>query len=191
MPDKKNTQENSTPDVKTGNFFHQHLVDEITLLILIVCAYIGVAYTDISPLRSQTYWYFMVPLFFFASLATEWSNVRAGKYPWKSIIWNQTLQWLAVLAAVKMTFVIQQIGRLNNETTGLILLMLFALTTFITGIRMGWLFRLAGIFLAASLLMLAYLERYLWVLLLFGLLILLLHHFLSRHKTLSASEPGR
>jgi len=72
---------------------------------------------------------------------------------------------------------------LNNETTGLVLLMIFALTTFITGIRMGWLFRLAGLFLAASLLMLAYLERYLWVLLLLGLLILLFHHYISRQKT--------
>jgi len=76
--------------------------------------YIGVAYTDISPIRSQSYWYFMVPLFFFASLATEWSNVRAGKYPWKSIINHQILQWLAVLAAVKMVFVIQQIGRFEQ-----------------------------------------------------------------------------
>ena len=168
---------------KHSGFFHQHIVDEITLAILLGSTYIGVAYTDISPVRSQHYWFFMVPVFFFASLATEWQHVRAGSYPWKTVIWNHSLQWLAVLAAVQMVFSIQQIGRLNNETTGLILLLLFALTTFITGIRLGWLFRLAGIFLAASLLILAYLERYLWLLLLLGAIMLLLHHLIARsHK---------
>ncbi len=174
-------------ETRKPSFFHQHIIDEVTLLILVVFAYIGVAYTDISPMRSQTYWYLMVPLFYIASLTTEWSNVREGKYPWKSIIWYQTMQWLAVLAAVKMVFVIQQIGRLNNETTGLILLLLFALTTFITGIRMGWLFRLAGIFLAASLLILAYMERYLWVLVLLGGLMLLFHHYVN-HQTRKKHE---
>ena len=185
------SEDNKTTDGNAGknkdSFFRQHLIDEITLLVLVVFAYIGVAYTDVSPMRSQSYWYLMVPLFYIASLTTEWSNVRAGKYPWKSIIWYQTMQWLAVLAAVKMVFVIQQIGRLNNETTGLILLLLFALTTFITGIRMGWLFRLAGIFLAASLLILAYTERYLWILVLLGGLMLLFHHYVN-HQTRKKHE---
>lgn len=168
--------------LKNEGFFHHHLIDEITLLVLISCSYIGVAYTDISPLRSQHYWYLMVPLFFIASLATEWQHVRTGKYPWKSVIWNHSMQWLAVLAAVKMVFIIQEIGRLNNETTGLILLLLFALTTFITGIRLGWLFRLAGIFLAISLMLLAYLERYLWVLIIVGAALLIVHHMIMRHR---------
>jgi hypothetical protein len=171
-----------TRTLKHESFFHHHLIDEITLLVLISCSYIGVAYTDISPLRSQHYWYLMVPLFFIASLVTEWKHVSMGKYPWKSVIWNHSLQWLAVLAAVKMVFIIQEIGRLNNETTGLILLLLFALTTFITGIRLGWLFRLAGIFLAISLMLLAYLERYLWVLIIIGVAILVLHHLIMRHR---------
>ncbi len=170
------------PETIKTRGIHHHLVDEITLLVLIICSYIGVAYTDISPVRSQHYWYLMVPVFFIASLTTEWKHVHAGKYPWKNVIWNQLLQWLAVMAAIKMVFVIQQIGRLNNETTGLILLLLFAVTTFIAGIRMGWLFRLAGIFLAASLLILAYLERYLWLLLLLGAALLLAHHFLAGGK---------
>ena len=172
------------------DFLRQHLLDEITLLVLISCSYIGVAYSDISPARSQHYWYLMVPVFYIASLTTEWHHVKAGKYPWKTVLWNHTLQWLAVLASVKMVFVIQQIGRLNNETTGLILLLLFALTTFITGIRMGWLFRLAGIFLAASLLLLAYLERYLWLLVLLGVIMLIFHHFIVRKNKHHQQKPS-
>ncbi|TCK17392.1 hypothetical protein DFR30_0622 [Thiogranum longum] len=158
----------------------RHLVDLVTLFVLLGCSFIGVAITNISPARSHTYWMAMVPVFFIASLVTEWPHVRNGKYPWVTVLWNHGLQWLALLAAAQMVFVIQQIGRLNNETTGLILLLLFALSTFVAGIRMGWVFRLAGIFLAAGLLVLAYIERYLWVLVLLAIFFLVLHHFISR-----------
>ncbi len=174
------TTDTDTHSKHKGSILRHHLVDEITLFILLGCTSIGIAYTDISPTRSHHYWLIMVPVFFLASLATEWQHVQAGKYPWKTVLWNHTLQWLAVLAAVQMVFSIQQTGRLNNEATGLILLLLFALVTFITGIRMGWLFRLAGIFLAVSLLLLAYLERYLWLLMIIGILILTAHHFILR-----------
>ena len=163
------------------SLLRQHLVEEVTLLALLLLLYLGVAWTDVSPVSSQLYWLLMVPLFFLAALVSEWPNVRARRIPMKSVLAYQFWQWAAVLAAVKMVFVIQQLGRLNNETTGLILLLLFALTTFITGIRMGWLFRLAGLFMAASLILLAYTERFLWLLLLLGALMLLFHHLLHRH----------
>ena len=160
----------------------RHLADLITLFVLLVCSFVGVAITNISPARSHTYWVAMVPVFFIASLVTEWPHVRSGKLHLKTVLWNNSLQWLALLAAAQMVFVIQQIGRLNNETTGLILLLLFALSTFVAGIRMGWVFRLAGLFLAAGLLVLAYIERYLWVLILVAVLILVIHHFVTRHS---------
>jgi len=159
----------------------RHLTDLVTLFVLLGCSFVGVAITNISPASSHTYWMAMVPVFFIASLVTEWPNIRNGRYPWKTVLWNHSLQWLALLAAAQMVFVIQQIGRLNNETTGLILLLLFALSTFVAGIRMGWVFRLAGIFLAAGLLVLAYIERYLWVLILVAILMLAIHHFVTRY----------
>ena len=167
------------PPKKT--FFHRHLIDEITLLVLLGLSYTGVAITNISPGGSHRFWLAMVPVFFIASLVTEWKNVRTGKYPWKMVLWNHSLQWLAVLAAVQMVFAMQQIGRLNNEMTGLMLLLVLALSTFVAGIRLGWLFRLAGLFLGISLLMLVYVERYLWILVALAILILIIHHFLMRY----------
>lgn len=161
---------------------NRHFYDLITLSILLGCSFAGVAITNISPVNSHTYWLAMVPIFFLASLVTEWPHVRNGKYPWKTVLWNHSLQWLALLAAIQMVFIIQQIGRLNNETTGLILLLLFALSTFIAGIRMGWMFRLAGLFLAVGLLVLAYVERYLWALVFVAIIVLVTHYFVTRHN---------
>ncbi len=164
---------------KTGS---HHFINEITLFVLLGLSMAGVAITNISPARSHLFWLAMVPVFFLASLVTEWQHVRAGRYPWKNVLWNHTLQWLALLAAVQLVFVIQQFGRLNNETTGLMLLLIFALSTFVAGIRMGWLFRVVGLFLGASLLVLAYIERYLWVLALVAILLLVIHHYLIRYR---------
>lgn len=172
------------------SFFGRHFSDEITLFILLGFSFTGVAITNISPARSHLYWLAMVPVFFLASLATEWPHVRAGKYPWKTVLWNHSLQWLALLAAVQMVFVIQQIGRLNNETTGLMLLLIFALSTFVAGIRMGWLFRLAGLFLAGSLLVLVYIERYLWVLAIVAIITLLIHHFIVRQPVQEVKDEN-
>jgi len=188
-------ENNSRPQTETDKpagkkriFQRRFRLDELTLFILLSASYIGVAITDMSPVNSHRYWLFMVPLFFVASLVTEWPNIRNEKHLWKNILLTHGLQWLALLVAVELVFLIQQIGRLNFETTALILLLEFALVTFIAGIRMGWLFRLTGIFLAISLLVLAYLERYLWILLLLAALILIIHHYISQYRSKRSSD---
>lgn len=170
----------SEAEQRMSKIARQHWIEEIVLAILLFATYLGVAWTDVSPTGSQLYWYMMVPLFFLASLVVEWPNVKDGKLPLKTMLAYQFWQWIAVLASVKMIFIIQQIGRLNNETTGLMLLLVFALTTFITGIRMGWLFRLVGLFLGLSLLLIAYTERYLWILVVAAVVALLFLHLVHR-----------
>ncbi len=172
----------SVTQEKDGSLFRRRLVDEITLLVLLGLCFLGVAITNISPAKSHLYWVAMVPVFFIASLITEWHHVRSGKYPVSNVIWSHSLQWLALLAAVEAVFLIQELGRLNNETTGLMLLLVFALSAFDAGIRMGWLYRLTGIFLGVGLLMLAYVERYLWLMALLALLLMVVYHFIPRHK---------
>jgi hypothetical protein len=53
---------------------------------------------------------------------------------------------------------------LTYESTGLIILLLLALTTFIAGIQLGFQLCLLGGFLGLTVLMVAYLEQYVWVL---------------------------
>ena len=53
---------------------------------------------------------------------------------------------MCLLAATYRTFLLYDFGSLNNEITGLILLLIIALMTFLAGVTMGWLFRLLGFF---------------------------------------------
>ncbi len=168
---------------RAGSFRRRRLIDEIVLFALLGLSYLGVAITNVSPPKSQWYWLAMVPVFFLLSLVTEWRHVRSARYRAGEVIWTHALQWLALAAAIEAVFLIQQLGRLNNETTGLMLLLVTALSAFDAGIRMGWLYRLTGIFLGISLLLLAYVERYLWILVLLGVVFIAVYHFIARDDT--------
>ncbi len=48
------------------------------------------------------------------------------------------LHWIGLVVAVQLVYLLLHIGRLDNENTGLIILLLLALTTFLAGIHLGW-----------------------------------------------------
>lgn len=50
-----------------------------------------------------------------------------------------------------------------NENTGLIILLLLALTSFYAGIHLGWRLFIVGIFLGLALIGATYLEEFVWI----------------------------
>jgi hypothetical protein len=137
---------------------------EIIFVLLLVLALIGVGITDFSPTHSYWYWFAMAPTFALACLVIEWTHVRNERSPWLGILRAQLLTWAGLLVAVQVVFLLLRAGRLTYESTGLIILLLLALTTFIVGIHLGYQLCLLGGFLAITVLIVAYLEQYVWVL---------------------------
>ena len=159
------------------HYQHQWFV----LIGLMILSIVGVALADATERLSHWYWLAMVPVFFGACLFIEWKTTKAAGLSAHSIIIKQTLHWSGLLTAVLMTFFLRTIGSLDNQTTGLVLLLLFALTTFLAGVTMGWLFRLLGIFLALCLFLFAYMEHFIWITIWLALLIFVAHYFLLKH----------
>jgi hypothetical protein len=65
--------------------------------------------------------------------------------------------------AVQLVYLMLHAGRLNNENTGLIILLLLALTVFVSGTHLGWRLCLVGVLLAVALVMATYLEEFTWL----------------------------
>jgi len=63
---------------------------------------------------------------------------------------TQSLHWLGSLAAVLCLFSFVEAGHMSQEATGLMVLLILALTTYLDGIRIGWRFCLTGIYLAVA-----------------------------------------
>jgi uncharacterized membrane protein len=57
-------------------------------------------------------------------------------------------------------------GRLNYETTGLLILLVLAFTTFIDGMLVSWKLYVVGLLLLLTLLMATYVESFLWMIVL-------------------------
>ena len=71
--------------------------------------------------------------------------------------------WLSLAVGVLLIYMLLHSGRLNSENTGLIILLMLAMTTFAAGVQLGPLVMLLGCFLGLSLVLAAYVKRYVWL----------------------------
>lgn len=154
---------------------------EIVSIVLIILSLIGIGITDYSPANSHIYWFFMVPVFAAACLAIEWEHGRGQGQQWKSILRTQIMLWLGLFLAIQMVYVLLHAGRLDYENTGLIILLLLALTTFCAGVNLDWRLMVVGIYLGLVVIGAAYLETFFWIFFLIAIAViatfLLLRHF--------------
>lgn len=176
------TEESATPSL-----FVDSKADQLLLIALLVLSLIGVGVTSISPHISHWYWLAMVPLFGGTCFAAEWAQARAEGRKWTALLRAQLLHWLALLVAVHLVFLLLKIGSLDNENTGLVILILLALTTFLAGIYLAWRFCVVGIFLALSVAVVTYVVQFLWVMVFFAILIIAVHHIVLK-RTASLPE---
>jgi len=70
-------------------------------------------------------------LFFCTCLFIEWKAARETGVSARSIVIKQVQHWLGLLAAVYLTFYLFDFGRLDNESTGLILLLVLSQHCFV------------------------------------------------------------
>jgi hypothetical protein len=154
---------------------------EIILILLLLFSIIGIGITDFSPADSHLYWFAMVPVFAGACLILEWSRARGKGQKWTTIVRNQLLLWFGLLLAVFLVYLLLHTGRLDNENTGLIILLLLALTIFFAGIQLGWRLFIVGIFLDLALIGAAYLEEFVWVFLIIALVVVAILILLKRY----------
>jgi hypothetical protein len=176
------------------SFLHGLKMFEIIFVVLMVLAIIGVGITDFSPARSYWYWIAMAPIFACACLIIEWTQMRREGTSWLSMLRTQLLTWLGLLVSVQIVFLLLRSGRLTYESTGLVILLLLALTTYIVGIHLGFQVCLLGVFLGLTLLVAAYLEQYIWVIALLAVLGLILAFFALKrrhgHLKSTGNDPG-
>jgi hypothetical protein len=109
---------------------------ESPYLVVLLLAVIGVAYTSFSKQPLVTYWEFLAILIGIACVITGWLRVDDRKARLR-LIWTQALHWVAFLFAMNLVLLPSVQRMLNSEATGLTLLMLLALGTFISGVHIS------------------------------------------------------
>jgi len=135
------------------------------MILLGLLALVGIGMTDFSPQLSHWYWLAMVLVTGIACVVMEWSRGREKGLTGMVIIKHEVVTWLGVLVAVNLVYFLLHSGRLDSENTGLVILLILALATFLAGLRLNWRLCILGVLLGGTLILAAYLEEFLWIVL--------------------------
>jgi hypothetical protein len=112
------------------------LYRQLPYLVVLALAIVGVAYTNISHQPLVGYWEFLTLAMCAACVVAEWPKLddRQARI---HLIARQALHWGAILVAMNIMLLsgVQQL--LPSPATGLVLLMLLALGTFLAGLNLS------------------------------------------------------
>jgi hypothetical protein len=153
----------------------------VTFMLLVLLSVIGVGITDYSPADAHRYWIFMVFVCAVTSILAGISQPRR-KQNMRSLSWIsvQVLHWSACIAAVLIVYSLVHTGRINNADAGLILLLLLALTVFLNGAQVGPYFYLLGALLGLMTVTMAYIEQYIWFILIAAVIVMIVAIYWDR-----------
>jgi hypothetical protein len=105
-------------------------------LAALALAIFGVAYSSFSGHPINGYWELLAIAIGLVCVATGWPNApdRGTRF---TLLWKQAAHWIAILVAMNLVLLqgVQQV--LPIQATGLVLLLLLAVGTFIAGVNLA------------------------------------------------------
>lgn len=186
MADTHQTDPTTNATRPTRRFLQLSLYEYLQLALLVLVV-IGVGISYFLPDKSYRYWVAMVPIFGIACTSSEWSRLRRQNLGiWKTVR-NQLIHWFGVLVSVYLVHMLLNIQLLTKQNAGLVVLLMLALGTFLAGLQLGWRLYVLGAFLWIILVMAAYLQGSLWVMILVGVVMISLFLYL-RSRSGKSSE---
>lgn len=137
---------------------------------VLILAIIGVAYTSMSGRPLNGYWEFLGFAIGLACIAIGWRKTT-DKDARRRILYTQGLHWFAFLIAMGILMLPSVNTFLNGPATGLALMLLLALGTFVAGVHVSADIAFLGIALALAVPAMAWLKQSALMLVLIGLVI--------------------
>jgi hypothetical protein len=135
-------------------------------LLILIFTLVGVAYTSISKKPLILYWEILAVVTGGLCILSGWRHThsRADRV---RLIWTQVLHWGAFLAAMNLLLVSDVRRMLSTDATGLAVLLLLALGTFVAGVHsLSWQICALGLVTALSVPAIAWIEESALILLL-------------------------
>ena len=139
-------------------------------LVVLVMALLGVAYTSMSGRPLYGYWEFLAVAIGLACIAIGWRKTP-DKAARKQLLITQSLHWLAFVIAMSILLLPSVNTFLNGPATGLALMLLLALGTFVAGVHVSAEIAVLGVVLALTVPAMAWLKQSALMLVLIGLVI--------------------
>ncbi|GEM_PF-294911 len=148
--------------------------EEIILVLAFFLSLIGIGLTNYSPTNSVRFWMAMTVFLAIAAVVIGAVKNVGRKDVGIDTVVTQVFHWGATLLAVLGIFLLLKAGRLNYDNTGLVLLLIIGLSTFLDGYRISWRFSLIGILVGGTSILAAYVEQFIWPVILLALVLLVI-----------------
>lgn len=160
---------------------NKHFIQEGILCLVFALSLVGMGITDFSPLESHRYWVTMIVLLGIAGIGLGWSR-KDYQGNMIHLVIRELIHWGATLITVLGVYILLSTGRLNYESTGLIIELILGLSLFLDGRNLGWRISLLGILVGCTAIIAAYVEEYIWVVLLISLSLWVMVYYWEKHR---------
>jgi hypothetical protein len=132
---------------------------ELPYMVVLILTLFGVAYASFSRQSMVGYWEFLAPVIGVLCVIIGWPHAhdRAARL---RLIWTQALHWLAFLVAMNLLLLSGVASMLSPDATGLTILTLLALGTFVAGVHtQAWQICALGMVMGLGVPAIAWIER--------------------------------
>ena len=127
-------------------------------MLILILTLAGVAYTSINKKPLVIYWEALAVITGILCIVSGWPH--AGKEGRVRLIWTQVLHWAAFLGTMNLLLYTDVSQMLNADSTGLAILLLLALGTFVAGVHtLSWQTGLLGVLMALAVPAIAWIEE--------------------------------
>lgn len=138
-------------------------LEEVILIVLLILSLVGIGITDYSPAQNYWYWIGMFGVFSIAAVLIGWLQAKRQFKDFKRLFLEQIFHWTSSMLIVGAMFALMHADRLYPASAGLVIMLILALSTFLDGLRIGWRFSMNGLFLGVSAVIIAYIQRFMWI----------------------------
>ena len=147
---------------------------ELPYAIVLVFTFAGIAYTSLTRQPIALYWELLVPVLALVCIGAGWHAALDRKAKAK-LVATQVAHWLAFLVGMNLVFLPSVQNMLNADATGLAILLLLALGTFIAGVHMpSWKMCVLGLVMACFVPAIAWLEAATLIVLLIAIIVIVI-----------------
>lgn len=147
----------------------------------------GVAIMDYSIKYGLWYWLGMSIISGAASISLAWRGAAAAGESAGGHLARQTFHWSALIVALLMVFFLQKTEALGPTTSGMMALLLLAMTTTLAGVHFRPRLALVGGIQALTFIVAALTEHFFWILLILILVILVVDIIMQQRRNSSAT----
>jgi hypothetical protein len=179
--------ETDSPDGTVSNK-RKFQVEEAVLILLLIFSLAGVGITSFSAIDGYWYWMAMIFIFGLSAMLLGYTKAKQGDHLVRELWAVQSLHWLGVIAVVGAVFSLLHAGMLEEDSTGLVILLILALATYLDGIRLGWRFSMVGVFLAITAVTVAHIDEFMWVIIPLALVIVAFTIYWGNRRAKRRSE---